>query len=66
MITPLIDSSIKGNTFENLTKRYIRIAVVLLICVGIATGYAAIPFEEETVSLYQESNVLTNGGVMYE
>ena len=66
MITPLIDSSIKGNTFENLTKRYIRIAVVLLICVGIATGYAAIPFEEETVSLYQESNMLTNGGAMYE
>ena len=67
MITPLIDSSIKGNTFDNLTKRYFRIAIVMVVCVAIATGYAAIPFEEETASVYSDTNtMLTIGGEIYE
>ena len=53
MVTPLIDQSIKGNTFENLTKRYLKLVLVLVLCVGITTGYAALPFDEgnETTKL---------------
>lgn len=54
MITPLIDQAIKGNTFENLKKRYLRLAIVLILCVGITTGYAALPFKsEDTVKLIE-------------
>lgn len=68
MVTPLIDQAIKGNTFENLTKRYIRIVIVVILCVGIATGYAALPFEEETgtAMVYEENNILSIGGVINE
>ena len=47
MVTPLIDSAIKGNTFEHLTKRYLRIAITIFICVGIASGYAALDLKED-------------------
>ena len=62
MITPLIDGSIRGNTFDNLFKRYLRIACVLIICVGIATGYAALPKSEETASAYKNDITLLNHG----
>ena len=50
MITPLIDQSIKGNTYEKLIKRYLVIATVILLCVGISCGYAALPLKEETAT----------------
>lgn len=46
MITPLIDQSIKGNTFERIPSRTIKIASVALGAALITTGYALIPFDE--------------------
>lgn len=55
MVTPLIDSCIKGNTFENITKRYLKIGLVLMVCIGISCGYAALPLdEEESVMLLED------------
>ncbi len=56
MVTPLIDSCIKGNTFENLTKRYIKIAVVLVVCLGVSFGYTKLPKQDsqESVMLIEE------------
>jgi electron transport complex protein RnfD len=62
MITPLIDSSIKGNTFENLTKRYLKIACVLVICLGVMTGYAALDKNQESASLLENDTTLLNYG----
>lgn len=62
MITPLIDQAIKGNTYEKLTKRYLVITTVILVCVGLASGYAALPLNEETTAELVE----INGGVSYE
>jgi len=68
MVTPLIDSSIKGNTFEHLTKRYIRIVSVIVICFGLSCAYAALENveESETAQVYQENNILDIGGVVNE
>lgn len=63
MITPLIDQAIKGNTYEKVTKRYLIIATTILLCVGIATGYAALPLKEETETV---KLIEINGGVDYE
>ena len=69
MVTPLIDSSIKGNTFEHLTKRYLRIAAVLVVCFGISCGYTSLinlkEEQEATVMLIEEVE-LNNGGAIYE
>lgn len=65
MITPIIDSTIKGNTFENVTKRYLKIALTIVICVGIASGYAALPLKEEnnqTTKLIENNSLLDVGG----
>ena len=62
MITPLIDQSIKGNTYEKITKRYLAIATVILLCVGISCGYAALPLDEDntTVQLLEVSGGVGN------
>ena len=64
MLTPLIDSCIKGNTFEHLGRRYLKLALVLFICVGVSCGYAALPTNEtdENVLLLED----IKGGNMNE
>lgn len=64
MITPIIDSLIKGNTLENIGKRYLRLALVVVICVGLASGYAALPLKEETstTELIENNTILSIGG----
>ena len=48
MVAPLIDSSIKGNTFEHVVKRYLRLSLVLVMCVAISSAYAALPIKENS------------------
>jgi Na+-translocating ferredoxin:NAD+ oxidoreductase RnfD subunit len=68
MITPIIDSSIKGNTFEHLFKRTIKIASVVVICFGLTCAYAALENKnnESTAQLYQVDSNLDIGGVTNE
>lgn len=46
MITPLIDQSIKGNTFEHIPSRIIKIASVALGVSLLTSAYTLIPFDE--------------------
>ena len=62
MICPLIDQSFRANTFTKVKRRYLVIVGVIALCVGISSGYAALPIHEEPMAQLFEMN----GGADYE
>jgi uncharacterized protein with FMN-binding domain len=48
MITPIIDSSIKGNTFEKLPSRITKLSLTPVVASLLIVGYGAIPFKTES------------------
>ena len=48
MITPIIDSTIKGNTFEKLPSRITKLSLTPVVASLLIVGYGAIPFDSSS------------------
>lgn len=48
MVTPLIDSAIKGNTFDKLPSRITKLTLIPIVALLLIVGYGSIPFDRDS------------------